>query len=233
MLPTPIVPLLFALQSILVASGCQPATETTLDPLAFSVPAPEEVPLAGKLFEPEDDLAERISQWKAAKKKEDFRRRIVVEKSKRSLTVYADEDALARYPVELGFAPKGDKALEGDGATPEGELYACTRNEASRFHRFLGLSYPRPKDAERGLAQDLISAPQRDAILKAHRDKAQPSWSTPLGGAVGIHGGAKFARAGDKILGYDWTLGCIAVTDEVIEQLFAFVEIGTEIEILP
>jgi hypothetical protein len=109
----------------------------------------------------------------------------------------------------------------------------CTKNSTSKFHRFLGLSYPQPDDAERGLKEGLINKKQRDQIVNAHKTKAQPSWNTPLGGAVGIHGGGKFYEVGSALLGYDWTLGCIALMDEASEAIFVFAEMGTPVTIYP
>jgi lipoprotein-anchoring transpeptidase ErfK/SrfK len=209
-----------------------PETEVEETPSITFAP-PEEVPLAGSTFESKDPLATRLNKWQAATGKQKFAKKIVIEKSKRVITIYADEDPLIRYPVELGFAPSGDKSIQGDGKTPEGELYVCTKNSASKFHRFLGLSYPQPDDAERGLTEKRITTKQRNQIINAHKTKAQPSWNTPLGGAVGIHGGGKFYDMGAALLGYDWTLGCIALTDEASEAIFVFAEMGTPVTIYP
>jgi lipoprotein-anchoring transpeptidase ErfK/SrfK len=197
----------------------------------ITITPPEEVPLAGTTFDAKDSLSKRVTKWKAATGKTKFKKKIVIEKSKRVLTIYADDDPIIRYPVELGFAPAGDKEFEGDGKTPEGEMYVCSKNKASKFHRFLGLSYPQPDDAERGFAEKMITAKQRDQILYAHKVKGLPSWSTKLGGAVGIHGGGQFYEAGSSLLGYDWTLGCIALTNEASEAIFDFAEFGTHVVI--
>src|SRR5262245_10286701 len=153
---------------------------------AFVMDAPEDVPLAKTLFDPADDLAARLEKWKASSGKKSFHKKILVEKAKRLLTVFADADAIVKYPVELGFGPVDDKVKQGDGATPEREIYIATRNKDSKFHRFLGLSYPQPDDAKRGFSTGMITAAQRDAILSAHRAKTVPPWNTALGGAVGI-----------------------------------------------
>lgn len=139
-------------------------------------------------------------------------------KAAHRLELWASGRLLKTYPIGLGAAPELDKEREGDHRTPEGRLYVCTRNEISKFHLFLGLSYPGPEDAARGLRDKLITRAQHDAILDAHRRKARPPWDTKLGGTVGIHGHGA---------GSDWTWGCVALEDEAIEELWAACPMGT------
>lgn len=141
-------------------------------------------------------------------------------KAARRLELWAGGKRLATYPVGLGLAPEGDKAREGDFRTPEGRLYVCTRNEVSKYHLFLGLSYPGPPDAARGLKAGLITRAQHDAILAAHRRRARPPWDTKLGGIVGIHGHGA---------GSDWTWGCVALEDPAIEELWVACPLGTPV----
>lgn len=146
--------------------------------------------------------------------------RIVVEKSARVLTLFAGDRPLVRYRVALGFSPTDNKLREGDGRTPEGELRVVTRNDKSKYRRFLGLSYPRPSDAWKGA----VTADERAAIERAFADGTKPPWDTPLGGAVGIHG------HGSKV---DWTSGCVAVDDEAIDVLWEAAATGTSVRIVP
>ncbi len=129
-----------------------------------------------------------------------------------------------KYPIALAADAPGDKEREGDRRTPEGTFYVCTRNGASRFHKFLGLSYPAPDDAARGLASGLISHTEHDAILEAQRTRSCPPWKTKLGGEVGIHGGGS-----DR----DWTLGCIALTNDAIDELWSALRLGDSVVIEP
>ncbi|MBX3297819.1 MAG: hypothetical protein KF762_19145, partial [Acidobacteria bacterium] len=64
--------------------------------------------------------------------------RIVIEKAKRRLAVFDGESVVAEFGIGLGFAPDGDKAIEGDGRTPEGDFYIFTKNPESRFFLSLG-----------------------------------------------------------------------------------------------
>jgi murein L,D-transpeptidase YafK len=128
------------------------------------------------------------------------------------------------FIIALGGAPQGDKGREGDLKTPEGELYVAWKNERSSFHRFLGLSYPMERHAERGYANGLIDKKTRDAIVDAVKSRKKPPQHTRLGGLVGIHGGGA---------GADWTLGCIAVSNEEAEWLFKEMQVGDRIVVHP
>lgn len=147
---------------------------------------------------------------------------LLVEKGARRLTLSAGGRVVQVYKVGLGAEPELDKLREGDHRTPEGGFYLCSRNPASPFHLFLGLSYPGPEAAERGLKAGLITKGQRDAILAATRSKTTPPQFTHLGGLVGIHGGGNSS---------DWTWGCIALSNEGIEELWIACPPGTPVEI--
>jgi murein L,D-transpeptidase YafK len=152
------------------------------------------------------------------------RRRIHILKAQRTLDYEEDGAVVRSFRIGLGGAPVGDKERQGDSKTPEGELYVGWKLEQSRFHRFLGLSYPMPAHAERGQKAKLIDAKTAEAIRQAVAKKRPPPQNTRLGGDVGIHGG------GSSV---DWTLGCVAVTDEEIEWLFARVRVGDPVLIEP
>src|SRR5262245_43448642 len=148
--------------------------------------------------------------------------RLVVRKSARLLQLYSREVLVKEYPVDLGRHPPGDKEREGDGRTPDGEFRICTRVERSQFRHFLGLSYPDPAHARLALARGLIAGPQAGAIERAAARGEPPPWDTPLGGAVGLHGGGS---------GADWTFGCIALDNPAIDELFAALPFGTRVRI--
>jgi murein L,D-transpeptidase YafK len=137
--------------------------------------------------------------------------RLEVEKSKRLLHAFSKGKCLKTYRIALGQQPVGHKEFEGDGKTPEGIYQISIKNRNSRFHKSLGISYPDKKDIEH--ARQL---------------------GKPPGGDVMIHGLMnRFAFLGKRHRMQDWTLGCIAVTNEEIDELFYAVNIGTPIEIKP
>lgn len=150
--------------------------------------------------------------------------RIVVYKSERKLEFYSDQTLLRTYRVGLGFSPVADKQREGDGATPEGDFYVFVKNNKSAYYLSLGVSYPNPEDAARGLRDGLISKAQHDEILAANRKKVAPPQYTKLGGLIYIHG-----HGSSK----DWTWGCVALENEDIKELFDAVSVGTPVSIKP
>jgi murein L,D-transpeptidase YafK len=127
---------------------------------------------------------------------------IIIRKKQRTLEVYDGGKLIKTFTMVLGFAPTGDKEVEGDGKTPEGEFYVFTKNDKSKFHLSLGLSYPSKADAARGLATGLITAAERDEIVSAIDKKKMPPQKTALGGEIYIHGGG---------IESDWTWGCVAL----------------------
>ena len=148
---------------------------------------------------------------------------LLIKKSKRKLELFDGEKLIKTYTIALGFAPTGDKKIEGDGKTPEGEFYIFTKNPESKFHLSLGISYPSIEDAERGLQTKIISQTEHDAIVEAIKNKQMPPQNTTLGGEIYIHGGGTEN---------DWTQGCAALANEDIEELFDAVPVGTKVEIL-
>ena len=132
--------------------------------------------------------------------------RIIVQKEARRMYLLHHGEVLETYDIDLGFTPSGDKQIEGDGKTPEGEYTIDRRNPNSAFHLSLGISYP--NEADLAEAKALGEDP---------------------GGDIFIHGRPRQFRVGDK----DWTWGCIAVKNREIEQIYAMVRNGTPILIAP
>ena len=149
---------------------------------------------------------------------------LLIYKARRELELYDGERLVKTYRIALGLNPVDDKRKEGDGCTPEGEFYICTKNDRSRFHLFLGLSYPNQEDAERGLENGLITEEEHQLILDALAERKRPLWDTRLGGEIGIHGGGADAH---------WTQGGIALDNKDIEELFMVVDLGSPVKILP
>lgn len=147
--------------------------------------------------------------------------RLTLDKSDHEMTGWVGPVPIKTWRVGLG-EPTGDKVQQGDRRTPTGRLRVVTRNPRSRFHLFLGLSYADTRDADRGLAAGLVTAAQATAIRQADAAGRVPPWNTALGGAIGIHGGGA-----DR----DWTLGCVALTNDEIEALWAAAPLGTWIDI--
>jgi murein L,D-transpeptidase YafK len=118
---------------------------------------------------------------------------------------------------------------EGDGRTPLGVFHVAWINPNSRFYLFFGLDYPNQNDAEEAFRRKLIDFDTYFAIRKAlHRGELPPQ-DTPLGGHIGIHGlghGNRFIHETTN-----WTQGCVALTNEQIDQLARWVTLGTKVVI--
>jgi len=178
-------------------------------------------------------LSGLIDAWRARTGRSTFRRRIVVHKARRRLDLYADESIVKSYLVELGLSPVGDKQWQGDLRTPEGDLFVCAKNRASRFTRFLGLAYPTPAAAAAGVAAGRVSRAVEREVRAAHaaRDRCPPQ-ATALGGAVGIHGSAAWERRPGGFALQDWTWGCLALRDRDVLELFGgYAEVGLPVRI--
>jgi len=150
--------------------------------------------------------------------------RILVIKSRRILIFYQGEDRWKAFRIGLGFNPEAHKEREGDGRTPEGEYYICTKNPQSNYYLSMGISYPGIADARRGLAAGMITKEQHDKIVKAVEVKRCPSWYTPLGGEICFHG---------KGASRDWTLGCIALDNKDMKYLYDNAKLQTPVIIVP
>jgi len=136
---------------------------------------------------------------------------LVVEKGQRKLVLFYRGELVRTYYVALGQSPIGDKRRIGDNRTPEGLFFIEGRNPNSRYHLSLRISYP-------------------DA---AHRARAA-RLGVPPGGDIMIHGlPAEQAALGPAHRDFDWTNGCIAVTNREIEELWRVIRDGTPIQIKP
>jgi tetratricopeptide (TPR) repeat protein len=137
--------------------------------------------------------------------------KIVIEKKARRLTLISKGEVLKTYKIALGGNPIGPKERQGDNKTPEGTYVINSRNRDSHYHRSLHISYPNERDKKR--ARELGVSP---------------------GGNIMIHGIKNgFSWVGDAQAEADWTKGCIAVTDEEIEEIDRLAANGTIVEIRP
>ena len=134
---------------------------------------------------------------------------VLVNKGARQMLLLSGGTVLKAYRIGLGNAPVGHKQFEGDGRTPEGQYFIDRRNPDSRYHLSIGISYPNAQDS----------------ALAA-------SVGQSAGSDIFIHGQGPEGRALSQRTA-DWTAGCIAVTDEEAEDIYAMVPDGTPILITP
>jgi murein L,D-transpeptidase YafK len=135
---------------------------------------------------------------------------LVVIKSGRELQAYSEGRLVKTYKISLGD-PTGPKTREGDRRTPEGHYLIRDKNPESGYHKNLGISYP--DEADRAAALQAGNSPGGD--IKIH----------------GLRNGLGFIEKFHRW--YDWTNGCIAVTNAEIDELYEAVGVGTKIEIRP
>ena len=129
--------------------------------------------------------------------------RVVVYKEERLLALLHNNEILETYEVELGFAPVGHKEEYGDGRTPEGDYVIDRRNPDSQWYLSIGISYPDAND-----------------IARAREAGVNP------GGDIFIHGTPRPFRREE-----DWTVGCIAVSNREMLQIYSMVWLVTPISI--
>ncbi len=132
-------------------------------------------------------------------------------KSKRRLLFFRNGEVSGEFRISLGFCPRGKKHFEKDGKTPEGLYKIDGKNPNSIAHKNLGISYPNEVDQQ-----------------------YSKKFGKKSGGSIKIHGLLnKYKKLGKMHRFYDWTAGCIAVTDEEIDYLYENTAVGTPIRILP
>ncbi len=137
--------------------------------------------------------------------------RVVVYKGARKLVLLSQGKELRSYKVALGGEPVGPKTRQGDHRTPEGLYILDSRNPNSHFYKAFHISYPNAQD-----------------IAAAKKLGVRP------GGDIMLHGLPKeYAWVGKAHTLHDWTDGCVAVTDEEMDEIWKLVRVGTAIEIKP
>ena len=137
---------------------------------------------------------------------------IVVYKGKREMYTYHSGQKVKMYKISLGMEPTGKKEFEGDLKTPEGKYLIHTRSKESVYHANLGINYPSMSDS-----------------LYAINQNKNP------GGDIKIHGvpNKHLKNQERNFLNTDWTVGCIAVSDFEVDELYKWVVINCPIEIYP
>ena len=137
--------------------------------------------------------------------------KVLIEKKERQLTLLSKGEVIKSYKIALGGNPVGRKERQGDNKTPEGTYIIDSKNRNSGYHLSLHISYPNEKDIMR--AKELGVSPGGDIMIH------------------GIKNG--FSLVGASHAEVDWTKGCIAVTNQEMEEIYKLVPNGTIVEIRP
>jgi lipoprotein-anchoring transpeptidase ErfK/SrfK len=153
---------------------------------------------------------------------------IHISKPDRRLFLYRGPRLIESFAIDVGYNTFADKKRKGSPAqrdhwrTPEGTFYVVDKRPRSEFYKALVLNYPTTADAERGLRQGLISQSEYRAIVRAQQERRMPPMGTELGGWIEIHGEGTGGAT-------NWTQGCVAVRNAVMNTLWGDVKVGTPV----
>lgn len=138
--------------------------------------------------------------------------------------INSDNQVYKSYKIMLGLNPIGAKRQEGDNKTPEGTYMLDIKNERSKFHLALHISYPNKKDTI--LAKLKGQNPGSNIMLHGlpNNFNEMRDWLASK----------NLDRLSDDAIrealpNYDWTNGCIAVTDTEIEEIYSLIDVPTKI----
>ncbi len=141
--------------------------------------------------------------------------RIIIDKSDYELAVYDEKGWYATYPVVFGNNSLGDKRMEGDNNTPEGIFKITSKRVHEKWARFLAIDYPTNESYE-----------------KFNRRKANGEipQNARIGGSIGIHGTwPKEDFVVDRFK--NWTMGCISMKRQDVQELYGYIPVGTSVTI--
>ncbi|NOX27428.1 MAG: L,D-transpeptidase [Gammaproteobacteria bacterium] len=131
--------------------------------------------------------------------------------------------------IAIGRGGAAQLRVRDDGKTPLGEFKIAWIADESQFHMFFGLNYPNLERIQKAYDRDEIDRRTYYRIKDAIALGEVPPQNTKLGGYLGIHGlGNKDLKVHQR---YNWTLGCIALTNQEIEELALWLKIGTRVVI--
>jgi murein L,D-transpeptidase YafK len=153
-----------------------------------------------------------------------------VDTSALTLSVMQGDRILHTYEnIAIGSNGTTREKRVKDEKTPLGEFTIDGIRTSNHFHLFLSINYPNMEHARRGLKNGSISSEEYHAVSEAWRNGESPPQNTSLGGHLGIHGiGAGSLEIHNNV---NWTNGCIAVTNEQVEELAAWVRVGTRVSV--
>lgn len=140
---------------------------------------------------------------------------IIIDKSDYELSVYDEKGWYATYPVVFGNNSLSDKKMEGDKNTPEGSFTISHKKVHDKWSRFLGIDYPTKESWDK---------------FNRRKQKGEIPQSASIGGAIGIHG--TWPHEDFVIDKYkNWTLGCISMKNNHVEEIYKFTPVGTKVTI--
>jgi murein L,D-transpeptidase YafK len=168
--------------------------------------------------------------WPAFATTDDSEIWLLVDGANRQLRVMRGAQIVQSFEdILVGRAGIGDKRRRGDDVTPSGEFRIAWVARKTQFHRFFGINYPNRETADQALSAGVIDAASHARLLSAIKRGELPSQHTPLGGQLGIHGlGGADPRVHQS---YNWTRGCVALTNGQVDALARWIGLGTRVVI--
>lgn len=156
---------------------------------------------------------------------------ILIDTDELTLSIMRGEEAVRQFSnISIGRNGATTNKIFRDQKTPLGTFHIVRVNVESPYYRYFGLDYPDLQYARRAFEAGVIDAESLDAIRSAHEHGREPPADTPLGGYIGIHGlGDGDARFHED---FNWTEGCVALTNAQIDELTRWVGLGTLVVIL-
>lgn len=134
---------------------------------------------------------------------------VFVDKSERKMYLFDGQKQIREYDVAFGKNPIGHKQQEGDERTPEGQYVLDYKNENSSFYRSMHISYPNKLDKERAQQKGVLPG----GLIMIHGQKNWLGWLAPI------------------MQQFNWTDGCIALTNAEMDDFMQLVNVGTTITI--
>lgn len=145
-----------------------------------------------------------------------------------TLHVYRGDREIEQFsPISIGRGGAARLRFSGARATPTGEFHINWINLDSRFNIFLGLDYPTLAHAREAREAGILSDDEFYDYLSYYRRHGAPPQDTVLGGNIGIHGLGESDPVWHRR--FNWTDGCVAVTNQQIERLTDLVKLGTKV----
>jgi murein L,D-transpeptidase YafK len=138
---------------------------------------------------------------------------LLIDKSDYKLSLLYDSCIIKEYPVVFGGNPKDDKLMKGDLCTPEGTFYMISKYPHQKWSKFIWINYPNENSWQKHAAA---------------RNKGIIPPEAGIGGQIGIHG---VPEGNDKLIDLrkNWTLGCISLKNNDIDEIYSFINGNTKI----
>lgn len=138
---------------------------------------------------------------------------LVVDKSDNTITLYDTDDWLIQWPCTFGSSDMGDKMMQGDRKTPEGTFSISGKYPHKKWNKFMRLNYPTKEDY---------------AKFEDRKKRGLIPAQAKIGGDIGIHGTwPREEWAVDNLQA--WTMGCISMKNEDLNELYSMIQVGTTV----